>query len=208
MATTNKDGKTYLDENEKPETNGSSDLQKMFVEDAPQQVNELNNVESLSSHVLQLQKLEDEIKMDEERLSQKKAQADKLSQQVIPEIMDSMKLKTMKLKDGSAIEVKEIYSATIPLDKREGAFNWLRNNDLGDLIKNEITVSFGRNEDNKASEYANLAESNGYQPVQKLKVEPMTLKALYRERTEKELDLPSEHFNLFKGNKTKITRSK
>ena len=183
-------------------------LQEMFIKDAPQQVNELNNAETLSSHVLELQKLEDEIKMDEERLSQKKAQADKLSQQVIPEIMDSMKLKTMKLKDGSAIEVKEIYSATIPLDKREGAFNWLRNNDLGDLIKNEITVSFGRNEDNKASEYANLAESNGYQPVQKLKVEPMTLKALYRERVEKNLDLPSEHFNLFKGNKTKITRNK
>ena len=187
---------------------GIDELQQMFVEDAPQQVNELNNAETLSSHVLELQKLEDEIKMDEERLSQKKAQADKLSQQVIPEIMDSMKLKTMKLKDGSAIEIKEIYSATIPLDKREGAFNWLRNNDLGDLIKNEITVSFGRNEDNKASEYANLAESNGYQPVQKLKVEPMTLKALYRERVEKELDLPSEHFNLFKGNKTKITRNK
>ena len=186
----------------------SEDLQKMFVEDAPQQLDNLNNVETLSSHVLELQKLEDEIKMDEERLSQKKAQADKLSQQVIPEIMDSMKLKTMKLRDGSAIEVKEIYSATIPVDKRDGAFNWLRNNDLGDLIKNEITVSFGRNEDNKASEYANLAESNGYQPVQKLKVEPMTLKALYRERVEKNLDLPSEHFNLFKGNKTKITRNK
>ena len=42
-----------------------SNLEKMFIEDAPQQVNELNNVESLSSHVLQLQKLEDEIKMDE-----------------------------------------------------------------------------------------------------------------------------------------------
>ena len=192
----------------KEEIQMSEDLQKMFVEDAPQQVNELNNVESLSSHVLELQKLEDEIKIEEERLSRKKQQADKLSQQVIPEIMDSMKLKTMKLKDGSAIEVKEIYSATIPVDKKEGAFNWLRNNDLGDLIKNEITVSFGRNEDNKASEYANLAESNGYQPVQKLKVEPMTLKALFRERFEKDLDLPSEHFNLFKGNKTKITRNK
>jgi hypothetical protein len=76
------------------------------------------------------------------------------------------------------------------------------------LIKNEITVSFGRNEDNKASEYANLAESNGYQPQQKLKVEHMTLKALYRERVESNQDLPSEHFNLFKGNKTKITRNK
>ena len=185
-----------------------SDLQQKFIEDAPQQLNELNNPESLSGHVLELQKLEDEIKMDQEKLDRKKEQADRLSQQVIPEIMESMKLKTMKLRDGSAIEIKEIYSATIPVDKRDGAFNWLRNNDLGDLIKNEITVSFGRNEDNKAREYANLAESNGFQPEQKLKVEPMTLKALYRELVEKNKDLPSEHFNLFKGNKTKITRSK
>ena len=59
-----------------------SNLEKMFIEDAPQQVNELNNVESLSSHVLELQKLEDEIKMDEEKLTRKKQQADKLSQQI------------------------------------------------------------------------------------------------------------------------------
>jgi|TARA_R110000850_G_scaffold10295_2_gene36943 hypothetical protein len=186
----------------------TEDLKKMFVADAPQQVNELENARSLSNYVIQLQKLEDEIKVEEEKLKQKKEVADRISEQVIPEIMESMKLKTMKLSDGSAIEVKEIYSATIPVDKREGAFNWLRENDLGDLIKNEITVSFGRNEDNKASEYANLAESNGYQPQQKLKVEPMTLKALYRERVEGKQDLPSEHFNLFKGNKTKITRNK
>ena len=155
---------------------------------------------------LKIQKLEDEIKMDEERLSQKKAQADKLSQQVIPEIMDSMKLKTMKLRDGSAIEVKEIYSATIPIDKREGAFNWLRNNDLGDLIKNEITVSFGRNEDNKASEYANLAKGQGYEPVQKIGVHAQTLKAVVRERLEAGREMPSDLFKTYAGNSTKITR--
>ena len=42
-----------------------SNLEKMFIEDAPQQVNELNNVELLSSHVLELQRLEDEIKIEE-----------------------------------------------------------------------------------------------------------------------------------------------
>ena len=62
----------------------SEDLQQMFVEDAPQQVNELNNVESLSSYVIQLQKLEDEIKADEEKLKQKKDAADKISEQAIP----------------------------------------------------------------------------------------------------------------------------
>ena len=188
--------------------NPAEDLQSQFVEDAPQQVNELANVDNLSKHVLDLQRLESEIEKEEHLLKQKKAQADKISAEVIPEIMDQMKLKTLKLQDGSAIEVKEIYGASIPIAKKEEAFKWLRDNDLGDLIKNEITVSFGRGEDDKASTYANLAESQGYQPQQKLKVEPMTLKALYRERVESGDDLPSEHFNLFKGNKTKITRNK
>ena len=186
----------------------NEDLQKQFLEDSPQGVDNLANVQDLADCVVRLQKMEDEIKQDEEDLKIKKIKADKLSEEIIPEMMNSMKLKTMKLADGSAIEVKEIYSATIPVARKEGAYNWLRENGLGDLIKNEVTVSFGRGEDNKASDYANLAAENGYQPVQKLKVEPMTLKALFRERSEKKLDLPAEHFNLFKGNKTKITRSK
>ena len=186
----------------------NEDLTQQFEADSPQQVNEIDNVNSLSTYVIQLQSLEDEVKIMEENLKRKREAADKISEEVIPEIMEQMKLKTLKLQDGSAIEVKEIYGASIPVANREGAYKWLRDNDLGDLIKNEITVSFGRGEDNKANDYASLAEKNGYQPSQKMKVEPMTLKALYRERVESNQDLPSEHFNLFKGNKTKITRNK
>ncbi len=115
-------------------------------------------------------------------------------------------MKTMKLADGSAIEIKEIYSATIPVDKKEGAFNWLRENDLGDLIKNEITVSFGRGEDNKAASYAELARGNGFEPIQKIGVNPMTLTALVRERLESGQDVPADLFKPFEGNQTKITR--
>ena len=41
--------------------------------------------------------------------------------------------------------------------------------DLGDLIKNEITVSFGRNEDNKAAEYAVLAQGQGISTFPEIK---------------------------------------
>ena len=124
------------------------DLTQQFEEDSPQQVNEIDNVQSLSNYVLQLQSLEDEVKVLEENLKRKKEAADKISEEVIPEIMENMKLKTLKLQDGSAIEVKEIYGASIPVANRESAYTWLRDNDLGDLIKNEMTVSFGRGEDN------------------------------------------------------------
>ena len=93
-------------------------------------------------------------------------------------------------------------------NKKEEAYKWLRENGLGDLIKNEVTVAFGRSEDNKAQQYAVLAQGQGYEPIQKLKVEPMTLKALVRERVEAGLDMPSDLFNLFTSNRTKITRSK
>ena len=48
------------------------DLTQQFEEDSPQQVNEIDNVQSLSNYVLQLQSLEDEVKVLEENLKRKK----------------------------------------------------------------------------------------------------------------------------------------
>ena len=89
-------------------------------------------------------------------------------------MLSEMGLSFLKLADGSSVEVKTNYSATITQANKEKAFNWLRENGLGDIIKNEISVSFGRNEDNKAADYAELAKSNGFQPTQKMKVEPVS----------------------------------
>ena len=88
----------------------------------------------------------------------------------------------------------------------ELAYNWLRENGLGDIIKNEVAVQFGKGEDNKAEQLLSLAEQEGYEPTQKQKVEPMTLKALYRERVEAGLDMPSQLFNIFVKDQTKIGR--
>ena len=176
-------------------------------EDQSLAIKEIDNIKDLSEEVIKLQQLEKNIKAKEQDLKSLKETATKISAEVIPTLMGEMALSSLKLADGSSVEIKKIYGASIPVEKREAAFNWLRNNDLGDIIKNEVTVSFGRNEDNKAADYAVLAQSQGYQPAQKLKVEPMTLKALLRERTEAGKEMPSDLFNTFVGNQTKI-RSK
>ena len=178
-----------------------------FEADQTESITQTNDAKTLSEQVVKLRDLEDKIKIAEENLKQLKKQEDLLSGEIIPTMMTEMNISTLKLADGSAIEVKPIYGASIPADKKEEAFNWLRKEGLGDLIKNEVTVSFGRNEDNKAAEYAVLAQGQGYQPTQKLKVEPMTLKALVRERIESGKDMPSDLFNVFAGNRTKITRA-
>ena len=179
-----------------------------FEEDRKESLGEVNNAKTLSDQVTKLQSLEDEIDEQEKKLKELKRNQELLSGEVIPTMMTEMNISTLKLADGSAVEVKPVYGASIPAAKKEDAFTWLRKNGLGDLIKNEVTVAFGRSEDNKAQQYAVLAQGQGYEPIQKLKVEPMTLKALVRERVEAGLDMPSDLFNLFTSNRTKITRSK
>ena len=177
-----------------------------YEKDRVQSVTQADAAESLSSKVIELKGLEDEIANAEKSVSKLKEQAKQLSQFEIPEMMEKMHITKLKLKDGESVEIKKIYGASIPQEHQEAAFTWLRNNDLGDIIKNDVTVTFGRGEDNKASEYANLAKGQGYEPVQKIGVHAQTLKAVVRERLEAGREMPSDLFKTYAGNSTKITR--
>ena len=177
-----------------------------FEEDQAKVITKTDNIQSLADQVERLENLNQEVKKDEEDLKQKKKNLEYISGEVIPTMMSEMGLSHLKLMDGSSVDVKPNYSANITIANRDAAFKWLRDNGLGDIIKNEISVSFGRNEDNKAADYAVLAQERGFQPTQKLKVEPMTLKALVRERIEAGKEMPTELFNVFVGNKTTIKR--
>ena len=177
-----------------------------FEEDQTKMLGKTENIQSLADQVEKLNTLDQQVQSLEKDLKQKKKDFEYLSGEVIPTMMAEMGLSQLKLMDGSSVDVKPNYSANITIANRDAAFNWLRTNGLGDIIKNEISVSFGRNEDNKAADYAALASERGYQPTQKLKVEPMTLKALVRERIEAGKELPTELFNVFVGNKTTIKR--
>ena len=177
-----------------------------FEKDQQKVIRNTDNIQSLADQVEKLEALQTRLEIQEENIKNTKKQLDHLSGEVIPTMMSEMGLSHLKLMDGSSVDVKPNYSASISVANKEKAFNWLRNNGLGDIIKNEISVSFGRNEDNKAADYAALAEERGFQPTQKLKVEPMTLKALVRERLEAGKTMPTEIFNIFVGNKTTIKR--
>jgi hypothetical protein len=177
-----------------------------FEQDRVESVTQIDAAKTLSDKVLKLKDLEDEIANAEESIKRLKEQAQILSQVEIPTMMQEMHITKLKLKDGESVEVKPFYSAAIIPEVQEQAFTWLRNNGLGDIIKNDITVTFGRGEDNKAAQYAVLARGQGFEPVQKVGVHPQTLKAIVRERIETGQDMPSDLFKTYAGNSTKITR--
>ena len=177
-----------------------------FEKDQQDTMKKTDNIQSLADQVEKLETLQTRLELQEENMKNTKKQLEHLSGEVIPTMMSEMGLSHLKLMDGSSVDVKPHYSATITVANKEAAFKWLRDNGLGDIIKNEISVFFGRNKENKAADYASLAQERGYQPTQKLKVEPMTLKALVRERIEAGKEMPTEIFNIFVGKKTTIKR--
>ena len=179
-----------------------------FEKDQQDAMTKTEHIQSLADQVQRLEGLHSKIEKSEDNLKDLKKEYQRISGEVIPTMMSEMGLAELKLHDGSHLKVSTSYRATITEANKEAAFNWLRNNGLGDIIKNEISVSFGRNEDNKAADYAELAKSSGFQPTQKMKVEPMTLKALVRERIEAGKEMPTEIFGVYSENKTTIKRSK
>ena len=186
-----------------------TDVKNMMLEDTKDM---LDNIEitDIAKQCVMLKEKEDEIAELEDKLKAKKAEADDISSRVIPELLQEQGLQEIKLADGSKVSVKKEFRATLPKDdlRRESAYQWLRDQGLGDIIKNNVTVSFGRGEDNKANQLMDLAVANGFTPQQKSDVAWNTLTALYEERVKAGLDMPSDVFSLWIKDKTKISRKK
>ena len=121
-------------------------------------MNRTTNIQSLADQVQMLEGVQKRIAMSEDNLKDLKKEQDRLSGEVIPTMMSEMGLSELKLQDGSHLKVSTSYKAHITEANKEMAFNWLRNNGLGDIIKNEISVSFGRGEDNKAAALCRTCE--------------------------------------------------
>ena len=186
---------------------GSFNIQDEMLKDSKDL---LDNVEvtTIAQECVRLKQKEDELVNLEEQVKNKKEEIDEISSRIIPELLAEQGLSAIKLADGSNVSVKKEFRCTLPKDetKREQAYKWLRDQGLGDIIKNNIFVTFGKGEDDKAKQLLNLAAENGFDPQQKSDAAWNTLTALFLERVESGLDMPSDIFNTWIKDKTKITR--
>ena len=163
-----------------------------------------NSLKEMADLCAEQASLEEEMRQLEEQLKAKAAR--KLSQEIIPAKMSELGLESLTLKDGSSVKVKQLVQASIPVRHREEAFNWLRDNGHGDLIKNQVSATFGKGEDQSANEFIDNINSLGYEHTQKVWVEPMTLKAFVREQITEGSELPMDTFGVFVGAETKISK--
>ena len=124
---------------------GSFDVRDEMLKDS---TDLLDNVEvtTIAQECVNLKQKKMRLQLLEEQLKNKKAEADDISSKVIPELLAEQGLSEIKLADGSKVSVKKEYRCTLPKDeaKRAQCYQWLRDQGLGDIIKNNVFVTFGK----------------------------------------------------------------
>jgi hypothetical protein len=170
----------------------------------------LNKVEhgaarQLSTLVRQLRGVEAKIEDVEKTLKVLKQEKQRLSVELIPQLMVEMGIERIDV-DGVTVTRKMLVSASIPEERRDEAFSWLRENGLDDIIKNDVVLSFGKGEDNMAGHAVGLLKQEGFDPSVKTHVHPMTLKAFVRERVEGGKPIDLDLFGAFITNAAEIKR--
>ena len=103
---------------------------------------------------------------------------------------------------------KEFYKGSITKENEAEAFKWLEDNGHGDLIKNIVSIRFGKGENESAEKLISSLEQDGLYPDQKRKVEPMTLNAFIGDQITNGKQVPMELLSVFTGNKVKIKKGK
>jgi hypothetical protein len=123
----------------------------------------------------------------EKLLKEQQEESRRLSEEVVPTLMQQAGVSKLTLDDGTSVEVSPYYYAKIQ-----------------EAIKNNLSVSFGKGEDSNAVKLKTELESKGLVVDQKQDVHWQTLRGFVKEQIEKNKTIPSETFGLYIANRTKI----
>ena len=189
----------------------SDDILSMMEQDtATSQIESLDqeSLGSVAELARAIRNKEEHIETLEKTLKDEKKALIKMTDEDLPTMLAELGLSSMTLDDGSDVSVKQTYGASIRVDDKPAAFEWLRDNGYDDIIKNQVLCIFGRGEDDQASAFQALASQQGYAAEQKMDVHPQTLRAFVKERCENGDDFPMELFGAWVGQRAVIKRTK
>ena len=190
-----------------------NDIMNMMEEDFEKT---LSSVETLDNAGLdtvaglarKIKQQQDKVERLDRELKDEKQALLKLTDEDLPSTMADLGLSRFSLDDGSTVEVKPTYGASILVKDRPAAYDWLRENGFDDIIKNVISCQFGRGEDDQASAFHAFASQQGYPTNQNESIHASTLKAFVKERIETGEDFPHTLFGAYVGQRAVIKGAK
>ena len=163
--------------------------------------NEYSKISATAQRLLHQDRLVESLEAD---LKAAKELARTIREQELPEAMQSANLMEIKLTDGSKISIEQFYKGHISEANRDKAHDWLMANGHGGIIKHEITVKFGKDEDEKASNTLERLKQQGLDPAVKQGVHSQKLNAFVKEQLTGGKDIPADLFGIYVGSRAKI----
>lgn len=140
----------------------------------------------------------------EAKLKDKKAELRRVQEVDLPEAMDEAGTSHFTTTDGYVVQVETGVAASIPAKYREQAHRWLEEHGLGDLIKRDVTVKVGRDEEGYETLVSDLSQ-HGLTYEVKEGVHPQTLKAQVKRLLEQGQNVPADWFGIFEYRKAKVS---
>jgi len=190
-----------------------NDIMNMMEEDFEKNlssVEKLDNagLDTVAGLARKIKQQQDKVERLDRELKDEKHALLKLTDEDLPSTMADLGLSRFSLDDGSTVEVKPTYGASILVKDRPAAYDWLRDNGFDDIIKNVISCQFGRGEDDQASAFHAFASQQGYSADQNESIHASTLKAFVKERIETGEDFPHTLFGAYVGQRAVIKGAK
>jgi hypothetical protein len=179
-------------------------LTSLFENEANALKVEDDQISGIAALARRAKSLEKQISDAEDVLKGHKEQYRKLTEETIPEALSELGMTSFRMEDGSSIDIKSFYSASISEARRAEAFQWLRDHGFDDIIKNTVSVRFGRGEDELCNRLLGMLGQQGFPAEQSEKIEPSTLKAWVKERVTRGEQFPMELFGAYIGKKASI----
>ena len=119
-------------------------------------------------------------------------------------LMDEMGIDRIDV-DGAVVKLKSFVSASIPADRKQEAFNRLREHGHEGIIKNEIVVLAKVKTTPQAMSCTSLKRRA--HPEQKTHIHSMTLKGFIREQVQKGNNIDLDLFGAFVGRTAEVKRN-
>lgn len=183
------------------------DILSQLEEDLQEFGASTKDMSSISEVAKKLINLDQTITSKESELDDLTKQRRKIAEEILPDAMAQFGIDQIKLDNGAKITISPNIYAHISKENQSRAYDWLRDNGVGAIIKNEVAVQFDKTQDAEAVALKNKLSNEGFGVLHTEKIHHSTLKATCKELVEKGVDIPQDIINIHIGKKAKISNS-
>lgn len=160
---------------------------------------------SLSNSAIDLYQAELEVAKAEMALKKAQQKVSDLSERVIPDLMEAVGLKELKLKNGTKLTVEPILTVSPLKANRDRVLEWLEKTGHSSKIKRAVTVSLGKDEEQTKLLTSTLADQGFKDTTVDKWIEPQTLKAHVKLLLDDGKEVDMEMLGARQFNRAKIT---